>query len=157
MELYFLRHGAADWPNWKKSDDERPLTDRGKAEMKKVAAFLARLKVSLDQIITSPLPRAEQTAAIVAKWLELELHEDKLLEPGFGSSELKRLLEKYPGDSVMIAGHEPDFSETISALTGASLKLSKAGLALVDLDVSKMRGRLLWLFPPKIAKAAARD
>ena len=156
MDLYFLRHGEADWPNWKKSDDERPLTDRGKEEMKKVAAFLARLKVSLDQIITSPLPRAEQTAAIVAKQLELKLREDKLLEPGFGSSELKKLLEKYPAESVMIVGHEPDFTETISALTGASLKLSKAGLALVDLDVSKMRGRLLWLFPPKIAKAAQR-
>src|SRR5438876_4639756 len=123
MKLYFLRHGEADWPNWKKSDDERPLTDRGKDEMKRVAAFLARLKASLDQIITSPLPRAEQTAAIVAKRLELKLREDKLLEPGFGSSELKQLLKKYPGESVMIVGHEPDFTETISALTGASLKL----------------------------------
>jgi hypothetical protein len=28
MELYFLRHGEADWPDWKKSDDERPLTKR---------------------------------------------------------------------------------------------------------------------------------
>jgi phosphohistidine phosphatase len=157
MDLYFLRHGEADWPNWKDSDDKRPLTDRGKEEMKKVATFLARLKVSLDQIITSPLPRAEQTAAIVAKRLELKLREDKLLEPGFGSSELKQLLKKYPGESVMIVGHEPDFTETISALTGASLKLSKAGLALVNTDAAAMRGRLLWLFPPKIAKAAARD
>jgi phosphohistidine phosphatase len=156
MDIYFLRHGEADWPNWKKSDDERPLTDRGKAEMKKVAAFLARLKVSLDQIITSPLPRAEQTAAIVAKRLKLELYEDKLLEPGFGNSELKQLLEKYPAESVMMVGHEPDFTETISALTGASLKLSKAGLALVDADPAATRGRLLWLFPPKIAKAAVR-
>jgi phosphohistidine phosphatase len=156
MDLYFLRHGEADWPNWKKSDDERPLTDRGKEEMKKVAAFLALLKVSLDQIVTSPLPRAEQTAAIVAKRLKLELYEDKLLEPGFGNSELKQLLEKYPAESVMMVGHEPDFTETISALTGASLKLSKAGLALVDADPAANRGRLLWLFPPKIAKAAVR-
>ena len=26
--------------------------------------------------------------------------------------------------------------------------------ALVDVDLTTMRGRLLWLFPPKIAKAA---
>src|SRR5207244_6481017 len=155
MNLYFLRHGEADWPNWKKSDDERPLTDRGKDEMKRVAAFLARLKASLDQIITSPLPRAEQTAAIVAKRLELKLREDKLLEPGFGSSELKQLLKKYPGESVMIVGHEPDFTETISALTGASLELSNAGRAIVDVDAAAMRGRLLWLFPTTIAKTSA--
>ena len=156
MHLYFLRHGEADWPDWKKSDDERPLTDRGKKEMKKIAAFLERLKVSLDHIITSPLPRAEQTAAAVAKRLELKLHEEKLLAPGFGSSNLKQLLEKYPGESVMIVGHEPDFSETISDLTGASLKLSKAGLALVEADSAGSRGRLLWLFPPKIAKVVTR-
>jgi hypothetical protein len=38
-------------------------------------------------------------------------------------------------------------------LTGAECKLSKAGLALVELDDRKMEGRLLWLFPPRIAKA----
>src|SRR5439155_10998029 len=154
MYLYFLRHGEADWPNWNKPDDDRPLTERGKKEMKKVAAFLARLDLSLDQIVTSPLPRAAQTAKAVAKCFELDLQEDKLLEPGFGSSELKQLLKKCSADSLMVVGHEPDFTKTISALTGASLKLSKAGLALVDLDPATMRGRLLWLFPPKIARAA---
>jgi hypothetical protein len=37
-------------------------------------------------------------------------------------------------------------------LTGASLKLSKAGVALVDVDPESEQGKLLWLFPPKIAK-----
>jgi phosphohistidine phosphatase SixA len=54
---------------------------------------------------------------------------------------------------VMIVGHEPDFTETISELTGASLKLAKAGIALVDLNRSWRHGRLLWLIPPKIATA----
>jgi phosphohistidine phosphatase SixA len=53
----------------------------------------------------------------------------------------------------MIVGHEPTFTEVIEALTGADTKLSKAGLALVDVDHERMKGRLLWLFPPKIAKA----
>ena len=154
MHLYFLRHGEADWPNWNKPDDERPLTERGKKEMKKVAAFLRRLDLSLDHIITSPLPRAKQTAEPVAKFFELELSQDELLEPGFGSTELKKLVKKYPGESLMVVGHEPDFTKTISALTGASLKLSKGGLALVDVDLTTMRGKLLWLFPPKIPKAA---
>lgn len=156
MDLYFLRHGEADWPNWDKPDDERPLTKPGKEEMKKVAAFLSRLGVSLNQIVTSPLPRAEQTAKIVAKALNLELRVDWGLAPGFGTSELKELLEEYPGESIMVVGHEPDFTETISALTGASLKLSKAGLALVDLNADRMRGKLRRLFPPKIAKTAGR-
>jgi phosphohistidine phosphatase SixA len=51
----------------------------------------------------------------------------------------------------MVVGHEPDFSHTICELTGAAIKLSKAGVALVDLDASAMSGRLRWLLPPKIA------
>lgn len=152
MHVYFLRHGEADWPNWTKSDDDRPLTKRGKQEMKKIAAFLERLEIPLEQIVTSPLPRAKQTAEIVADKLGIDLSEDEDLAPGFSSADLKRLLKDYSGESIMVVGHEPDFTKIISALTGASLKLSKAGLALVDVDVKKMRGRLLWLFSPKIAK-----
>jgi phosphohistidine phosphatase len=152
MELYFLRHGEADWPDWKKSDDERPLTKRGKKEMREVAAYLARIDARPSLILTSPLPRAWQTAEIAAETLKIKCCEDKMLAPGFGRSELKRLLEKYPKDSLMFVGHEPDFTKTISALTGASLKLSKAGVAKIDIERSLEDGRLLWLFPPKLAK-----
>ncbi len=55
MKLCFLRHGEADWPNWDKPDDERPLTERGRKEMKRVAKFFQRLKFSADAILTSPL------------------------------------------------------------------------------------------------------
>jgi len=52
----------------------------------------------------------------------------------------------------MLVGHEPDFTNVISGLTGASLKLSKAGVALVDADPESEEGKLLWLFPPKFAR-----
>ena len=153
MQLFLLRHGEADWPNWTKPDDERPLTDKGNKEMAEVAAFLAALDISPEVILTSPLPRAAQTAEVVAKKLKIKLREDSMLEPGFDASDLHDLLGQYPAESVMIVGHEPDFSEVIGDLTGGSVKLSKAGLALVELDGK--RGKLRWLFPPKVAKAAA--
>ena len=151
MLLYFLRHGEADWPDWKKPDDERPLTKNGKTEMGEVAAFLKRIKAKPDLIVTSPLPRASQTAEIAAERLKIKCREDKLLAPGFYRPDLERLLKKYPEESLMIVGHEPDFSQVIAELTGASLKLSKAGIALVDLNRSSRGARLLWLIPPKIA------
>ena len=67
------------------------------------------------------------------------------------AAELERLLKKYPAESLMVVGHEPDFTEVISALIGGSLKLPKAGIALVELNHSWRDGRLLWLIPPKIA------
>jgi phosphohistidine phosphatase len=150
MKIYFLRHGKADWPDWNKPDDERPLTKQGKQEMHAVGEFLAGLEVSPDAILTSPLPRASQTAEIAAEHLKVQSSEEKLLAPGFGVIELTRILRKHRGESLMLVGHEPDFSKTILALTGGNLKLSKAGVALVDIGESSRKGKLLWLFPPKI-------
>jgi len=152
MQLYFLRHGEADWPDWKKSDDERPLTDFGKKEMRDVAKFLARLKVRPDLIVTSPLPRAAQTAEIAADYLKAKLRKDELLAPGFGMSELRTIFKRHRSKALMLVGHEPDFTNVISGLRGASLKLSKAGVALLDVDPESEEGKLLWLFPPKFAR-----
>ena len=154
MHLYFLRHGEADWPGWTKPDDERPLTDFGKKEVRQVAKFLNRLKVKPGLIVTSPLPRALQTAEIAAEQLKTKLRQDEALEPGFGVSQLRTVLKRHRSKVLMLVGHEPDFSSVISALSGASLKLSKAGVALVDIDSEAKEGRLLWLFPPKFSRKA---
>ena len=156
MEVYFLRHGEADWPKWKKSDDERPLTKRGKKQMRDVARFLDHLKVRPDLIVTSPLPRAAQTAEIAADYLKAKLRKDELLAPGFGASKLPTVLKRHGARVLMLVGHEPDFTQVISELTGASLKLSKGGVALLDVDPESEEGKLLWLFPPKFARKAAR-
>jgi phosphohistidine phosphatase len=152
MELYFLRHGEADWPGWKKSDDERPLTKRGKKQMRDVARFLDHLKVRPNLIVTSPLPRAAQTAEIAADYLKAKLRKDESLAPGFGMSKLRTVFRRHRAKALMLVGHEPDFTNVISELTGASLKLPKAGVALLDIDPESEEGKLLWLFPPKIAK-----
>jgi phosphohistidine phosphatase len=152
MELYFLRHGEADWADWKKSDDERPLTKRGKKEMHEVANFLTRLKVRPTLVVTSPLPRASQTAEIAAEELKAKLRNDELLAPGFDMDELRKIWKRHRAKKLMLVGHEPDFTNVISKLTGASLKLSKAGVALLDVDPEAEEGKLLWLFPPKLTK-----
>ena len=154
MHLYFLRHGEADWPGWTKLDDERPLTDFGRKEVRQVAKFLNRLKVKPDLIVTSPLPRALQTAEAAAQLMKTKLRQDEALEPGFGIGELRTVLKRHRSKVLMLVGHEPDFSSVISALTGAFLKLSKAGVALVDIDLETEKGKLLWLFPPKFARKA---
>jgi len=152
MLIYFLRHGEADWPDWKKPDDERPLTEKGKKEMHEVGAFLANVSVKPDVVLTSPLPRASQTAEIAAHYIDATCVEDESLAPGFGRSDLKNLLKKRSYGTLMVVGHEPDFSKTVCKLTGGRIKLSKAGIALVELDPGSISGKLLWLFPPKIAK-----
>jgi phosphohistidine phosphatase len=152
MKLCFLRHGEADWPNWDKPDDERPLTEHGRKEMKRVAKFLERVKFAPDAIITSPLPRAAQTAEIVAKRLAIDLTSDPGLAHGFNIERLRRMLAKRDAECVMIVGHEPEFSQVIGELTGDKIKISKAGVALLEINRSCTSGMLLWLFPPRFSK-----
>jgi len=52
--------------------------------VRQVAKFLNRLKVEPDLIVTSPLPRALQTAEVAAEQLKTKLRQDEALEPGFG-------------------------------------------------------------------------
>jgi phosphohistidine phosphatase len=151
MKLFLLRHGKADWPNWDKPDDERPLTQEGKDEVAAVAKLLARLEIA-PAIVTSPLPRASQTADIAGKFLNQKVRVDPLLRPGFDAIKLTKLLKDSSGNSLMVVGHEPDFTEIIFHLTGGRTKLSKTGVALIELNPTSMKGELRWLVPPKFAK-----
>lgn len=155
--IHFLRHGRADRAAFTGSDDrQRPLTGLGRERMEREAAALADLDLGLDVILTSPLVRCRQTAEIVAAALGLddELHETPLLQPGFDVDDLKQLLAEHADcGAVLLVGHEPDFSETVSRLTGGSnLLMKKGGLARVDLfsGFPGLAGDLVWLLPPRI-------
>jgi phosphohistidine phosphatase len=150
MNLYLVRHGAADWPHWDKSDDERPLTEEGKQEVGRVAKLLKSLEVE-GTVLSSPLPRAAQTAKIVAKALGEEVREVDELRPGPSRSDFAELLLRFAGKHLMLVGHEPDFTRLISRLTGAKTKLTKAGVALIKFDRDKEEGELRWLVPPRFA------
>ena len=71
MYLLVIRHGAAmekeEFARTGRSDDERPLTPAGKKEMARVARRLRGLIPKLDALTPSPLVRARETAAIVAR------------------------------------------------------------------------------------------
>jgi phosphohistidine phosphatase len=156
MELYFLRHGEARKKDeWQGEDSERPLSKDGITRMKEEATAIAGLGLGLELIITSPLVRARQTADIVARALALRqsLVIDDRLSPGFGRDALAQVLKKHSNrKSVMLVGHDPDFSETIAAcIGGGRVECKKGGFARVDLDdPATLRGTLIWLMPPRV-------
>jgi phosphohistidine phosphatase len=154
--LYFLRHGLADREAYTGTDDRlRPLTPAGMARMEAEAITLGRLDLKCDRILTSPLTRCRQTADIAATALGLgeALVEEEALACGFGLRDLPDLLAKHVDcRALMLVGHEPDFSGTVSGLTGGSdVVFKKGALARVDLHrPGKPAGELVWLIPPKL-------
>ncbi len=148
LDLIFFRHGLADWPNWPKPDDERPLTRKGRDKTHEVAKYLATLGVKPRKIFTSPLPRASQTAEIAAEHLHSPVEVTRKLGKRFTLGKLEELLAGET-ETVMLVGHEPNFSHVIKALTGGEIKLRKSGVARLTIDPAKMQGRLDWLLTPK--------
>jgi len=66
MELYLVQHGEA---KSKAEDPQRPLTERGREEVQRVAAFAAKAGLEAGQIRHSSKRRAEETASILAEHL----------------------------------------------------------------------------------------
>ncbi len=153
MQLYFLRHSLADWPDWDVArDHERPLTGEGIERMKAEAKAIQQLDLQLDAILTSPLLRARQTAEPVARRLGLDVIEEPALAPGFDVERLREVLRRHAAaGAIMLVGHEPDFSRTIAQLIGGGrVAMKKGGLARVDLDaLDPPGGELVWLLAPK--------
>jgi phosphohistidine phosphatase len=155
MKLYFLRHGKAEERSEDGTDFSRKLTAEGIEEMERVAKGLARLVGGVDTIISSPLPRALQTAEISARAIgyeEQKIEISKEIASGsFGPRELERLLHgRSDNDRVLFVGHEPDFSSMVGYLTGARVEMKKAGCAYIETyGVEREGGVLRWLLTPR--------
>jgi phosphohistidine phosphatase len=154
MKLLFLRHGIAEESaGWRGKDYDRPLTDEGRQLLAREAACIAALDLGLEAIVSSPLPRAFETAEIVARRLGMlaGLRREEKLGPGFDLRRLGEILDDHSSaKAVMLVGHEPSFSRTIADLIGGGrLHCKKGSLACVRLEESAPpRGDLEWLIPP---------
>src|SRR5260221_14063821 len=138
MLLYLLRHADADTPA--PSDAARPLSDKGIDQAKKVARFCEAHDMQLSLILTSPLRRAHDTAKPVAAVLRAELVVVPWLASGMHPQAALEELRAYrTQSSVMLVGHEPDFSQLAAHLLGLptnnAIHVRKASLTLLELDV----------------------
>src|SRR5439155_12853506 len=91
-------HGKAAHHTADANDDERPLTDAGRAALKSAGPLLRRLNLRPDLVLSSPLPRAIQTAELVLDGLEIlsEPVADDRLRPGAGWGDLARAMAAHP-------------------------------------------------------------
>ncbi len=157
MKVCFLRHGPAAARGPGIDDDARPLTPEGRLRTREAARGIRRLRLGIDGIWTSPLPRARETAEILARALRLPAPKvSDLLRPGVPPLRWLRLLR---GTCPVLVGHEPDLGEAVALLTGGrpdAFPLKKAGLAVVELE-SARRGSLRLLLPPAVLRFAGRS
>lgn len=140
MRLVLMRHGEAgdaDPARW--SDDrDRPLTDEGRREHARVAAGLRRMGLGFDRILTSPLARARETAAITARAYggHPAPEETELLGDRADPARIVAALAGLDAATLLCVGHEPTLSRLAAILISrdgsARVEMRKSGVAAID-------------------------
>jgi phosphohistidine phosphatase len=160
MNLYLLRHAhaLAVGEAGIQCDEDRPLSDEGRRQMEVVGDAVKRLGLKFDQVLSSPLRRAQETARELCR--HTGLPESALLicdqlEPGTSTKKLMKRLRSLEANEVLLVGHAPDLPQQAAWLIGskeAQLEIAKAGLAFIRCDAAPRKGvgTLVWLLSPEL-------
>lgn len=166
MKLYVIRHGVAEERAPSGDDGARRLTERGREKMRAAARGMGALGIQLDVLLTSPMARAAETAAIVAEVLggKPEPRDLGAFAQGTPPAEMLRALRPFlRRPHVAIVGHEPGLSGLVALLLtgspgGLQLDLKKGGLLVLELpDPRTPRAVLRALLTPRHLRRMARS
>jgi phosphohistidine phosphatase len=114
MQLYLVRHAEAAGGE---PDELRPLTPAGREQARSLGERLRDSGVRPDAILTSPLLRARENAALLGRELGVEAMPDERLAPGATADSVASAVNRR-GETVIVVGHQPDCSRIAGALTG---------------------------------------
>jgi phosphohistidine phosphatase len=127
VRLILVRHAEAASGQ---PDESRPLTAAGREAARGLAARLAAERP--EAVLSSPLLRARETAAPIAKAAGVPLETDERLAPGADADDVRAVVAGRDGTAVVV-GHQPDCSEIVLALTGREVGFPPGGTCDVEL------------------------
>jgi uncharacterized phosphatase len=160
--LLLIRHGQTEWNLAKRWQGraESQLTDLGRAEAARAAVHLAAME-PFDEMWTSPLIRARDTAEILAQALSIpEIHTDpRLIETDVGAwegltlSELERGWPGYLAQRRQPEGFESDAEviARISSFSSDRLNSNRRCLAVCHSGVMRTLRRHLGVTDQRIS------
>ena len=166
MECILFRHGIAVEPDdWEGTEENRPLTEKGKRRARQAAKGLAALDCKPTHLFTSPFVRAYDTARIVrsAACPSLKVETREELAVGAKPEQLVNILRTLPSDAVVVCvGREPLLGEAAGLLlcgkTLPNFPLKKAGAACLQLTdgVTPGQAQLRWWLQPAQPRALGK-
>lgn len=150
MNLYLVRHGEAS------QQAERPLTEKGRAEIERVSQWARSAGVRPHEIWHSGKLRAQQTAEILARHVEPpgRIVAKEGLSPNDPVPPVIELLT----DDLMIVGHLP-FLQNLATmlLTGReaphAVDFATGAILLLHRDAGSWR--VGWLVAPELLRTAS--
>lgn len=144
--LILMRHAKSDWANHQLSDHDRPLNERGRRTAPLMAQHFANKNLVPCAIVASTAARVRETVALMlAEWRHapvVSFHQSLYLASVETLSAQVRELQD-SCSSTMIVGHNPGLMDFVSWLSGHSLEMPTAGVAVFESTVSTWSGALV--------------
>jgi phosphohistidine phosphatase len=142
--FYVVRHGRAE-STAPGGDANRRLTAEGRdAFLAHARALAPGLRVA--RVVTSPLERARETAALLARATGAPSAEDPALASGASTAgELLRLGARL-GEGTALVGHNPELAEALALAAGRQVDVPPGTVAAIETDGGGFR--LAWLRAP---------
>ena len=152
MKLYLVQHGHAVS---KQEDPERPLSDKGRTDLARIADFIKPLKIEVKYLWHSSKARAIQTAEILADVVRIKkaCSERDGLSPNDEIIAVEKDIIK-AGGNVMVIGHMPFLSKLASELLSGSevantVRFRQGGILCMNYD--KDTGwQIEWMITPDL-------
>lgn len=153
MNIYLVQHGN---PVPKEKDPDRPLSDKGKEDVEKVADFLKKAGIAVKEVFHSGKTRARQTAGIMNA--RLNPGSKPLKKEGISPLDDVKIISdeiKKQQKDLMIVGHLPHLAKLTSFLTTMSDSYSIAGfqqggIVCLRPDEGKKTWTIAWMLVPEI-------
>ena len=152
MKLYLVQHANAVS---EQADPQRPLTEEGRRDIQKVAAFIKPLKLSIDYLWHSSKLRAAQTSQVLAN--VVRVNKDSGARDGLGPNDDVSAIQDEilaMGEDIMIVGHLPFLGKLASVLlTGSesanTVAFKNAGILCLNLPEGN-RWQIEWMITPQL-------
>lgn len=141
-------------------DADRPLTEKGQRQARRVGRLLKRLGVTFDLALTSPFVRARETAALVLETMasDLKARPSSEFTPSGEDDAMWQAIAHAEGSSVLVVGHLPSIGSLAGSLLGSlseqPLHFYKGSLVALrcDQDGRKPHVTLEWMLSPSVVK-----
>lgn len=161
--IYILRHAKSSWEFPHLTDEERPLTDKGRKRTRRINKYLEEHQIKVDLIISSHAVRAYETAKIVARAIGYPLEKIRINKMIYHSDEDNLINQFYDLSddlqSVMLVGHNPALTNFVNRFLEEKIEwLPTSGLASISFDtnhwseIDRAKHRVNFLVTPSLLK-----
>lgn len=134
--LYVFRHGEAATGS---PDFDRPLSDKGIADIEHISKKLARWPMKKSMLVSSPSLRTKMTTEILLRNLQKFNVSFMLEENGYLAGDevwfkfLEELSDEY--ESCIIVGHNPGVANLVKRLTGTDISMPPGTGVMIGFEI----------------------